>query len=145
MMKTLTQIIEISLGLNVKFPGSLEDPTKASTNKLVKQNKLPTKGHRYAGPRLGAATPSGAPGRVSRIRKDTSAAYMTAHPGQFGVAGNRKIISPQQAQKMVDPKVNIQKAMINKKAKKWGISNSQKKHIEYHPNIGLKGTFFEVT
>ena len=138
-MKTLTQIIEMSLDLEIK------DPVAKSNNKIVRQNKLPTKGHRYAGPRLGAPTASGAPGRVSRIRKDTSAAYMAAHPGQFAVAGNRRIVSPQQAQKMVDPKVNIQKAILNKKAQKWGISNSQKKHIEYHPNIGPRGTFFEVT
>ena len=141
-MKTLTQIIEASLGLNLS---PLGDPTKKSNNKILKQNKLPTKGHQYAGPRLGAPTASGAPGRVSRIRKDTSTAYKGMHPGQFGVAGNKKIISPQQAQSMVDPKVNIQKAMLSKKSQKWGISNSQKKHIEYHPNIGLKGTFFEVT
>ena len=144
-MKTLTQIIEISLGLNVKQPGLVEDPTKKSNNKILKQNKLPTKGHRYAGPRLGTPTSSGGPGRVSRIRKDTSAAYMQAHPGQFGVAGNKKIISPQQAQQMVDPKVNIRQAIANKKTQKWGISNSQKKHIEYHANIGPRGTFFEVT
>jgi hypothetical protein len=141
-MKTLTQIIEASLGLNLK---PLGDPTKDSNNKILKQNKLPTKGHRYAGPRLGAPTASGAAGRVSRIRKDTSAAYMAAHPGQFGVSGNKKIISPQQAQQMVDPKVNIQQAIRNKKAQKWGISNSQKKHVEFHPNIGPRGTFFEVT
>jgi hypothetical protein len=70
---------------------------------------------------------------------------MAAHPGQFGVSGNKKIISPQQAQQMVDPKVNIQQAIRNKKAQKWGISNSQKKHVEFHPNIGPRGTFFEVT
>jgi hypothetical protein len=137
-MKTLTQIIEMMLDA----PG---DPVAQSNRNIVRQNKLPTKGHRYAGPRLGAPTASGGPGRVSRIRKDTSAAYMAAHPGQFGVAGNRRIISPQQAQQMVDPKVNIQRAILNKKAQKWGISNSQKKHVEYHPNIGPKGTFFEVT
>lgn len=145
MMKTLTQIIEISLGFNIKDPGFVGDPTSSNNKKIVKQNKLPTKGHRYAGPRLGALTPSGAPGRVSRIRKDTSAAYINTHPGQFGVAGNRKIITPARAQQILDPKVNIQKAILNKKPQKWGISNSQKKHVEFHPNIGPKGTFFEVT
>lgn len=138
-MKTLIQIIEIALG------AELQDPAHKHNRALVKQNKLPTKGHQFAGPRLGAPTPSGAPGRVTRLRKDTTAAYKAAHPGQFGVAGNRKIISPQQARQMVDPKVNISKAILNKKPQKWGISNSQKKHIEYHPNIGPKGTFFEVT
>lgn len=139
-MKTLTQIIEIALNLTEP-----PDPVGKSNSKIAKQNKLPTKGHQFAGPRLGALTPSGAPGRVTRIRKDTSAGYRAAHPGQFGVAGNKKVITPQQAQQMVDPKVNINKAILDKRPQKWGISNSQKKHVEFHPNIGPRGTFFEVT
>jgi len=138
-MKTLTQIIELALDMG------MEDPTHKSNTKISRQNKLPTKGHQFAGPRLGGPTASGAPGRVSRIRKDTTAGYKAAHPGQFGVSGNRHIISPQQAQQMVDPKVNINRAIINKKPQKWGISNSQKKHVEYHPTIGPRGTFFAVT
>lgn len=145
-MKTLIQLIEMFYKPKDALKANLhKDPTEKSNRKIYKQNNLPTQGHKFAGARLGAMTPTGAPGRVTRLRKDTTAAYKAAHPGQFGIAGNRKVITPQQAQQMVDQKVNVLKVMQDKRPKKWGISNSQKKHIEYHPNIGPKGTFFEVT
>jgi len=144
-MKTLTQII------NEVFAQEqiLKDPT-ASSNRKINNIKNPTSfDRRHTFKRRHGLNADGNLIKASVLRKDTTAAYKNTHPGQFGMPGNRKVISPIQAQQMVDKKVNIRQIIANrtnnKKIQKWGISNSQKKHVEYHPHIGPQGTFFEIT
>jgi len=142
-MKTLTQIIEMAID------STFEDPT-AKSNRKLNDIKHPTSADkRHTFKRRHGINANGNLIKASVLRKDTTAAYKKAHPGQFATAGNRKVITPQQAQQMVDKKVNINSVIAgranNRKVLTWGISNSQKKHIEYHPHIGPRGTFFEIT
>jgi len=145
-MKTLIQIIENALLSDFK---GFKDPT-AKSNRKINNIKEPTSfDRRQTFKRRHGLNANGELIKASVIRKDTSAAYKAQHPGQFGAPSGRKIISPIQAQQMVDKKVNINNIIANKnnnrKVQSWGISNSQKKRVEYHPHIGPRGTFFEVT
>jgi len=71
-MKTLTQIIENAL------LGNINVPFKSSNNKLsnIKHPTKQSRRHDFRGPRLGGLKPDGSPGKVTRISKERSGAYI---------------------------------------------------------------------
>ena len=132
-MKNLIQIIEIAL-----FKDQ-EDPTTKSNNK-INNIKYPTKSarsHTFRGPRLGGIKSDGSLGKVSRLRKDRTQAYINQHPtlNKQLTTASRKLISKAIAQKYLDSKVNIDKVISLQKPRTWQVSNSQMK-ISYVPNAG---------
>lgn len=132
-MKTLTQIIEMSLNSGV------EDPTTKSNRKLndVQRPTAQSRRHTFRGPRIGGIKADGSLGKVSRLRKDTTQAYINDHPtlNKNLTTASKKPINKIMAQKYLDPKVNLDKVIANQRPKTWQVSNSQMK-IVYVPNVG---------
>ena len=132
-MKTLIQIIEMSL---------FNEPTDSleSKNRKINDIRHPTvssRSHTFRGPRVGGIKSDGSLGKVSRIRKDRSQAYISKHPtlNKQLTTPARKNISKILAKKYLDPKVNLDKVILNQKPKTWQVSNSNMKII-YTPNTG---------
>lgn len=143
-MKNLTQIIE-----NVLHGEDVSPSLDTQNNKLsdIKHPTDQSRRHTFRGARLGGIKSDGSPGKVSRLRKDRTAAYKLSHPTLNAniTAPARKVISPIKARSLLDPKAqnNINKAMKEGKRKTWQISNSDTSVI-FEPGIGPRGTFFLV-
>ena len=133
-MKNITQIIELAL-----FNADLKDPTTRKNRQLndVKYPNAKSREHTFRGPRLGGIKADGSLGKVSRLRKDRTQAYINNHPTLNAqlTGPSRKIINKITAQKYLDPKVNLDKVISQQKPKTWQVSNSQMK-ISYVPNTG---------
>ena len=141
-MKNLTQIIEsVLLNNHTSLPTDKQD-------RKMKDIKHPTdqsRRHTFRGPRLGGLKADGSPGKVSRLRKDRTGAYLMSHPtlNPSITAPSRKVITPIKARSLLDPKVDIAGAMRAGKRKTWQISNSNTK-VMFEPGVGPKGTFFLI-
>lgn len=120
-------------------PGDPGDPTAKSNRKLndIKHPTDQSRRHMFRGPRLGGIKSDGSLGKVSRLRKDKTQAYINDHPtlNKSLTAASKKPISTAMAQKYLDQKVNLIKVIANQKPKTWQVSNSKMK-IVYVPNIG---------
>lgn len=143
-MKNLTQIIE-----NILHEEEMSLPTDTQNRKLsdIKHPTDQSRRHTFRGPRIGGLKADGSPGKVSRLRKDRTAAYKLTHPtlNLSVTAPARKVISPIKARSLLDPKAqnNINKAMQEGKRKTWQISNSNTS-VSFEPGIGPRGTFFLI-
>ncbi len=143
-MKNLTQIIE-----NVLHEDGLPSSMETQNRKLsdIKHPTDQSRRHTFRGARIGGMKSDGSLGKVSRLRKDRTAAYKLSHPTLNAsiTTPARKVISPIKARSLLDPKAqnNINKAMQEGKRKTWQISNSNTS-VTFEPGIGPKGTFFLV-
>lgn len=90
-----------------------------------------SRAHTFRGPRLGGIKKDGSLGKVSRVRKDTSAAYIAGHPmkNPYIAMSNRVRLSDLQVQQLFNVykyKVNVRDIKAGKVSKStWSLGNNK--------------------